>query len=131
MGSRTAFLIALTIFPVAVLNASEIPPALSEAMRARLDAVWTKDAETWSRLTADEFKVVVPDGGLQTKTERLAALKTEVPQTKRMPEREEIKVYGNAATRRLLDGDEWVLEVWVQQDGVWRVVAAHVSLIGH
>jgi hypothetical protein len=48
-----------------------------------------------------------------------------------MPEREEIKVYGNAATRRLLDGDEWVLEVWVQQDGVWRVVAAHVSLIGH
>jgi Domain of unknown function (DUF4440) len=49
-------------------------------MRARLEAVWKKDAATWSRLTADEFMIVVPEGRLMTKAERLAALKTEKPQ---------------------------------------------------
>ena len=49
-------------------------------MQARLEAVWKKDAATWSRLTADEFTVVVPEGQLMTKSDRLAALKTEKPQ---------------------------------------------------
>jgi hypothetical protein len=43
-------------------------------MQARLEAVWKKDAATWSRLTADEFTVVVPEGKLMTKADRLAAL---------------------------------------------------------
>jgi hypothetical protein len=43
-------------------------------MQARLEAVWKKDAETWSRLTADEFTVVVPEGKLMTKADRLAAV---------------------------------------------------------
>ena len=46
-------------------------------MRARLEAVWKKDAVTWARLTADEFTIVVPEGRLMNKAERLAALKGE------------------------------------------------------
>src|SRR5262249_40662332 len=56
-----------------------IPTELREAMRARHEAVCTLDAATWDRLTAEEFTVVVPEGRLLTKPERLAALKTERP----------------------------------------------------
>jgi len=29
---------------------------------------------------------------------------------------------------RFIDGHEWVLEVWVRQNGVWRVVATQVNI---
>ena len=96
-------------------------------MQARLEAVWKKDAATWSRLTAEEFTVVVPEGQLMTKSDRLAALKTEMPQPVHTVEREQIQTYGEAVVRRFLDRDEWVLEVWVRQSGSWRVVAAQVN----
>jgi hypothetical protein len=65
-------------------------------MRTRLDAVWKKDAATWSRLTADEFTVVVPEGTLMTKADRLAAMKTEKLQPIHAVEREQIRAYGEA-----------------------------------
>ena len=42
------------------LSPVEAPPELREAMRARLEGVWKKDSVSWSRLTADEFTIVVP-----------------------------------------------------------------------
>jgi hypothetical protein len=98
-------------------------------MRARLLAVWEKDAATWDRLTADEFTVVVPEGQLVSKAARLAALKAEKPQPVHALEQEQTRVYGSTAVHRFIDGDEWVLEVWVHQDGVWRVVAAQVNFV--
>jgi hypothetical protein len=82
---------------------------------------------TWTRLTADEFTVVVPEGQLMTKSDRLAALKAEKPQPVHTVQREQIQAYGEAVVRRFVDGDEWVLEVWVRQSGSWRVVAAQVN----
>lgn len=96
-------------------------------MQARLEAVWKKDAATWSRLTADEFTVVVPEGKLMTKGDRLAALKAEKPEPVHAIEREQIHIYSEAMVRRFVDGNEWVLEIWVRQGGVWRVVAAQVN----
>ncbi|HEY2933714.1 MAG TPA: nuclear transport factor 2 family protein [Acidobacteriota bacterium] len=96
-------------------------------MRARLEAVWKKDAATWSRLTADEFTVVVPEGRLMTKAERLAALKTEKPQPAHAVQHEQVRAYGETVVRRFVDDGEWVLEIWVRQDGAWRVVAAQVN----
>ena len=96
-------------------------------MQARLEGVWKKDAATWSRLAADEFTVVIPERQLMTKSDRLAALKTEKPQPVRRVEREQIQAYGEAVVRRFLHGDEWVFEVWVRQTGSWRVVAAQVN----
>jgi hypothetical protein len=89
--------------------------------------VWKKDAVTWGRLTADEFTIVVPEGRIQTRAERLAALKTEKPQPIHAVQREQIQVYGETALHRFVDENEWVLEVWVRRNGVWRVVAAQVS----
>jgi hypothetical protein len=97
-------------------------------MRARLEAVWKKDAVNWDRLTADEFTVVVPDGSLMNKAERLDALKAEKPEPDHSVQSEQVRVYGDTAVHRFIDGTEWVLEVWVKQKGVWRVVAAQVNL---
>jgi hypothetical protein len=127
MWFRVTVLASVLLSVLAASSAAQIAPELREAMQARLEAVWKKDAATWSRLTADEFTVVVPEGQLMTKSDRLAALKTEKPQPVHRVEREQIQAYGDAVVRRFLDGDEWVLEVWVRQRGSWRVVAAQVN----
>ena len=128
MQNRSGVLTALLLSAVPLLSAAETPPELREAMRARLAAVWKKDAVTWSRLTADEFTIVVPEGKLMTKAERLAALKTERPESVHAVQHERIRAYGDTVVHRFVDGHEWVLEVWARQNGKWRVVAAQVNL---
>lgn len=107
---------------------AQVPQPLRDAMQARLEAVWKKDAVNWSRLTADEFTVVVPEGMVQTKIDRLAALKKEKPEPVHTITREQVQQYGDAVVHRFMDGSEWVLEVWIRQNGAWRVVAAQVNL---
>ena len=46
-------------------NRVQVPQDLRAAIQARLEAVWKKDGAAWSRLTADEFTVVVPEGTLR------------------------------------------------------------------
>jgi GGDEF domain-containing protein len=111
------------------LTSAQAPVDLRQAMQERLESVWRKDATTWSRLTADEFTVVVPEGRLQTKADRIAALKVEQPQRIHDVQREEIHVYGDTAVHRFVDDGEWVLEVWARQGNAWRVVAAQVNLV--
>lgn len=65
---------------------------------------------------------------MQSKAERIAALKAEKPQAVHSLQREKLQRYGETVVHRFVDVDEWVLEVWVRQDGVWRVVAAQVNL---
>ena len=118
-------ILSLVVFPAH--SAAQAPSELREAMRARLEAVWKKDAVTWDHLTADEFTVVVPEGRLMSKAERLAALKAEKPEPVHAVQSEQILAYGETVVHRFIDGSEWVLEVWVKQKGVWRVVAAQVN----
>jgi hypothetical protein len=127
MRYRATVLTALLLSALTISSAAQIPRELREAMQARLEAVWKKDAAAWSRLTADEFTVVIPEGRLMTKADRLTALKTEKPQPVHTVQREQIRAYGETVVRRFVDSDEWVLEVWVRQNGVWRVVAAQVN----
>jgi uncharacterized protein DUF4440 len=127
MWFRSIGLAVVLLSALTASSAAQIPPELHEAMQARLEAVWKKDAAAWSRVTADEFTVVVPEGKLMTKADRLAALKTEKPQPVHAVRRDQIRAYGEAVVRRFLDGDEWVLEVWVRRNGAWRVVAAQVN----
>lgn len=128
MVRQRIILAILLVAGIPVLSSAQVPLKLREAMRARLEAVWKKDAVTWARLTADEFTVVVPEGTLMNKAERLAAMKTEKPEPIHAVRHEQIRVYGNTAIHRFVDGSEWVLEVWVRQNGVWRVVATQVNI---
>ena len=127
MKSRARYFLFALLSVVPGAMAAQTPPELRTAMQQRLEAVWSKDAVAWASLTADEFTVVVPKGALQTKTERIAALRLEDPEPVHAVRNEQIHMYGDAAVHRFVDGSEWVLEVWVRQDGAWRVVAAQVN----
>jgi hypothetical protein len=63
-----------------------------------------------------------------TKAERPAALRSEQPGPVPVVQQERIHTYGETVVHRFLDGDEWILEVWVRRNGAWRVVAAQVNL---
>jgi len=121
-------LAAVLLLPLPAFAGPQVPSELREAMRARHEAVCKLDAATWDRLTADEFTVVVPEGRLQNKRERIAALKTEKARPVPAVQQERIQLYGDTVLHRFIDGDEWILEVWVRQAGAWRVVAAQVNL---
>jgi hypothetical protein len=127
MMLRATFSVIAVCLAYPAVSAAQLPGPLRKAMEERLAAVWKKDAVTWARLTADEFTLVVPEGRLMSKAERVAALKAEKPQAGHALKHEQVRVYGNTALHRFVDDDEWVLEVWVQQDGRWRVVAAQVN----
>jgi hypothetical protein len=129
MSPPVAILTSLALLCAPTVGAAQVPQALREAMQARLTAIWQKDTAAWSRLTGDEFTVVVPEGRLQTKPDRVAALAAEPRQAQHAVQAEQIRMYDGVAVRRFIDGDEWVLEVWVRQKGIWRVVAAQVNLV--
>ena len=128
MPPPVMFLATSLLLCIPSVAAAQVPQDLREAMQARVSAVWKKDTTDWSRLTADEFTVVVPEGRLQTKADRLTALAAEPPEPPHALKSERIHVYGDAAVRRFIDGSEWVLEVWIRQKGVWRVIASQVNL---
>jgi hypothetical protein len=125
---RLAMVIGLLLSDSFPANgAQQLPPDLQEAMRARHQAVCNIDPATWARLTADEFTMVGPDGKLLTKAGRLAQLTSEKPRPVPAPGQERIQRYGDTVVRRFVDDNEWIFEVWVRQDGEWRVVAAQVN----
>jgi hypothetical protein len=109
--------------------AAQVPPELREAMRARDEAVAKADAATWDRLTTDDFTVVLADGTLLTKGERLAQFKTQQATPPAPAQQEQIKHYGDVFVRRALRqvrdaGAAWVLDIWVKDAKGWRVKLA-------
>ena len=116
-----AFVLA-TATPGPVL--AQVPADLRDAMRTRDQAVAAADATTWDRLTTEDFTVVLGDGVLMKKPERLAHLKTQKPTTWVPPQQEQISQYGDVAIQRFRSGDIWALVVWVKDAKGWRVAAA-------
>jgi hypothetical protein len=123
-------------FPLSCLvpsaMAAQVPPELREAMRARDEAVAKADAATWDRLTTDDFTVVLADGTLLTKGERLAQFKTQQATPPAPAQQEQIKHYGDVFVRRALRqvrdaGAAWVLDIWVKDAKGWRVAAVQVT----
>jgi len=109
------------------LISAQAPPQLQEAMRLRTQAVGKADAATWDRLTAPDFTVVLADGRMMDKAERLALLKTQKPVRRKPPQQEQIKHYDETFVRRFLGNNGWVLEVWTKDGGKWRVSAVQVT----
>ena len=123
---RLAFTLSCLI-PSAM--AAQVPADLQEAMRARDQAVPTADATTWDRLTADDFTVVLADGTLMTKAERLTQLKTQKATTPVPLQQVQIKHYGDVFVRRFRRADIWVLDIWVKDAGGWRVAAVQITTV--
>jgi len=107
---------------------AQVPQDLQQAVRERQKAVEAADATTWDRMTSSEFTLVAANGRLSTKAERLAALKSQKPQTTPSPRsQEQIRAYGNSAIERVRSGDLWVIQVWVKQPQGWQVVATQLT----
>ena len=104
-----------------------MPAELQEAMRARDEAIAKADADTWDRFTTADFTDVRTDGILMTRAERLALLETQTPTTPVLREQVQIKHYDDVYVRRSRTVDAWVLDIWVKDAGVWRVVAAQIT----
>jgi len=112
--------------------AAQVPPELQQAMRARDEAVAKADAATWDRFTTDDFTVVLADGTLLTKAERLARFKGRPATTLAPAQQEQIKHYGDVFVRRALrqvpnTGAVWVLDIWIKDAKGWRVAAVQVT----
>lgn len=108
---------------------AQVPAALRTAMRDRHAAVTQADAATWDRLTADNFTVVLPNGSLLTKAERLAQLRTQQAAAPAPVENETVQTYGNVAVHRFKTGSVWVLQVWTRDQRGWRVSSVQVTTI--
>ena len=121
---RLAFTLSWLI-PRAI--AAQVPTELRDAMRARDEAIAKADTATWNRLTSAEFMGVRADGTFMTKADRLALLNTQMPTTPVPREQVQIKHYDDVFVRRSRIVDAWVIDIWVKDDGVWRVVAAQLT----
>jgi cell division septal protein FtsQ len=111
--------------PAAVAQA---PADLEEAMRLRSQAVVKGDSPTWDKYTADDFTVVLADGKMMNKSERLAQMKTQKPTRRSPPQQVQLKHYDETYVRRFLGDNGWVLEVWTKDNsGKWRVSAVQVT----
>jgi hypothetical protein len=107
---------------------AQMPAELEEAMRLRSQAVVNSDGATWTKYTADDFTVVLPDGRLMNKSERLAWMKTQKPARRSAPQRIQVKHYDETYVRRFLGENGWVMEVWTRdKNGKWRVSAVQVT----
>jgi hypothetical protein len=110
--------------------AAQAPADLEEAMRLRSQAVVSNDGPTWDRYTAEDFTVVLPDGKLLNKSERLALMKTQKSPRRTPPQQVQIKHYDEAYVRRFLGDNGWVMEVWTKdKNGKWRVSAVQVTAV--
>jgi len=107
--------------------AAQVPTELRDAMRARDEAIAKADTATWNRLTSAEFTDVRADGTFMTKADRLALLKTQMPTTPLPREQVQIRHYDDVFVRRSRIADAWVIDIWVKDAGVWRVVAAQLT----
>jgi hypothetical protein len=107
---------------------AQTPADLEEAMRLRSQAVVNADGPTWDKYTAEDFSVVLPDGKMMNKSERLALMKTQKPTRLSPPQKVQIKHYDETYIRRFLGENGWVMEVWTKdKNGKWRVSAVQVT----
>ena len=139
-GATLLFVICL--LSGAAVSAQSVDPAYLKIKKARDIAMQTGDDKVYSRYTTDNFWVVMPDGTVQTKEDRvrsLIAMKKAVsashPQSQPRPPRgEKVNAYGDTIVVSWIDAieggkDARFSETWVKQSGTWKCAAAHVSLV--
>src|SRR5262245_62095767 len=108
-------------------STAQVPPDLLKAMHARDEAIAKADTFAWSRHTTADFTDVRADGILMTRSERLALLRTQNPTAPVPREQVQIRHYRDVFVRRSRTTDAWVLDIWVKEGGVWRVVAVQLT----
>ena len=114
--------------------AQSLPPDFKKAQEERSAAMSRGDAKVYGRYTMDNFVVVMPDGSMQTRSDRMTAMaKAATPEQLGPPRDEKATVAGDTIILNWLSAiqgkDARFTEVWVKIGGRWKVAGAHVSMI--
>ena len=143
------FVKSIIKFPVIIglifassLLAQSVPSAFTKARAERDAAMKSNDANVYGRYTIDDFVVVMPDGGMQTKADRMAlmakapkpAQSTPAPEQPASARDEKIIPVGSDTIilhwiAPIQGKDARFTEVWVKGSAGWKVAGAHVSMI--
>jgi len=126
------------------------PPQLSKAEeevrrleRQWLDAYEQNDAEAMNRIVAEDFTITFPDGGMQTKPQIMAMLKSprraSQPRMRFRTEGVQSRAYGDTVILlgvvvteyeregKAVSEQSRYTDTYVRRDGRWQVVASHLS----
>lgn len=112
--------------------------------RAWLDAYEQHDTKAMDAIVADDFTITFPNGGVQTKPQIIASLKSPRPADGRSmkfrTEQVQARAYGDVVilvgivvTEYLRDGKtasesrQRYTDTYVKRNGRWQVVASHLS----
>jgi ketosteroid isomerase-like protein len=116
------------------LCAQSLPPDFKKAQEERSAAMSHGDAKVYGRYTIDDFVVVMPNGSMQTRSDRMAAMsKAATPEQLGPPRDEKATVAGDTIILNWISAiqgkDARFTEVWVKIGRRWKVAGAHVSMI--
>lgn len=115
------------------LSAQSPSPDFEKAKVERNAAMRSGDAKVYGRYTTDNFVVVMPDGSMQSKAERMAIMAKSKPEELGPSKDEKAIVVGDTIILNWISSiqgkDARFTEVWVKQSGSWKVAAAHVSMM--
>lgn len=92
-------------------------------LRAAFESLATApDPNEWGKLVTDDAVIVHADGEVHTKRREMDEMKKSPGASQRKVKGEEVHVYGTTAIRRFeLPSGGVESQVWLQQDGKWRM----------
>jgi len=143
LGAVLLLAIGFLAVPASIAQESakqSIDPAFLKIQSKRTAAMHTGDIEVYARYTTDNFWVVMPDGSVQTKKDRISAMaaaKNAPASNSELsgapPKEEKVNAYGSTVVVSWIEAirgkDARFSETWVKDGGTWKVAAAHVSMI--
>lgn len=144
MKPITALILLTLSLTVAVAFTQESPvDAVQKLERAWLDAYEQHDAKAMDAIVADDFTITFPNGGMQTKPQIMAGIKSPRPTDGRSmkfrTEEVQARAYGDVVilvgivvTEYQRDGKtvterQRYTDTYVKRNGRWQVVASHLS----
>ncbi|MBC8086613.1 MAG: nuclear transport factor 2 family protein [Phycisphaerae bacterium] len=138
---RVMFVVAVC-FASAKLDAqpTDAESVIARRVQAYFSAMGTGELATIERALAPDYLVIGGDGKLETRAERLAWLRGNTASLVAItPTQLRVRAYGNSAVATGLvtipaDAtgpavNERFTQVWIQRDGVWRMVSGQITII--
>ena len=108
--------------------------SLRAADKARGAALDDGNAKVWAKYTTDDFQVVLADGSVKSKQQRITEIDGH-PRTKVTLSDEHWRMYGGTAIETLRseaadDKPLRITQVWVRDHGTWKTASVQLTWIG-
>lgn len=137
-------LLTLTLSSAVALPQESAMEVVQKLERAWLDAYEQHDAKAMDAIVADDFTITFPNGGMQTKPQIIASLKSPRPADGRSmkfrTEEVQPRAYGDVVVlvgivvteyqrdgKTVSESRQRYTDTYVKRNGRWQVVASHLS----